>query len=86
MSVILTDSGLDKFLSVYSAMESEESGESIEYTNIVVYDNQMLIPITQEQYTEYSGWIAEDVDYTIDGKVIVLTDAGLMKMSLLFDI
>ena len=83
-TITLTDEGLDKFLAVMSEEESEESGEDIEYVYIVVYNNELIMPLTADAYTTYGGLLEEDDDYTVDGKAIVLTQAGYEKMSVLF--
>ena len=80
-TITLTDSGLDKFLAIMSEEAGAELGGEITY--LAVYDNKMLSPVTDEMFEEYGSQLVANTDYTLDGKIIVLTDSGMLKVALM---
>ena len=82
-TITLTDSGLDKFLSIMSEEMSEELGEEMggAITYLAAYDNEIVMYLNDMLFTFYGSLLEEDTDYIIDGKIIVLTDAGYAKVT-----
>ena len=73
--ITLTDAGFAKLL---VSME-EAMGEPV--VAIVVYDNQIFMPATQDIYVFFAASLDEGTDYTLaaNGKIVILTDSGYQK-------
>ena len=73
--ITLTDAGFVKFL---ASMEEEE-GDSV--VAIVAYNDQMIMPVTQDMYDFFAAGLDEGTDYTLaaNGKIVLLTDSGYQK-------
>lgn len=78
-TITLTDSGLDKFLGIMNEESGEEMGGAITY--LAAYDNKIVMYLNDMLFTWYGSLLEEDTDYIIDGKIIVLTDAGYAKVT-----
>lgn len=72
--ITLTDAGFDKFL-----VSMEEEGDPV--VAIIVYNNQMIMPVTQDLFDFFAAGLEEDTDYTLaaNGKIVQLTDSGYQK-------
>lgn len=81
--ITLTDAGLDKLLAGMSEADGEEVYEAVA---IVVYNNNILIPVTQDMFDMFAAGLEEDTDYTLaaNGKIVILTDSGYLKGDQLF--
>lgn len=76
--ITFTDAGLDKLLAGMSEGDGEEAYEAVA---IVVYNNNILTPITQDLFDYYADNLEEGTDYTLaaNGKIVILTDSGYQK-------
>lgn len=81
-TMTLTDAGFDTFLDLMGQMEKDKKI----YVAIVVYNKEMIMPVTQAEYDMAASKLTEGTDYTVthNGKVIELTDAGYTNGAALF--
>ena len=78
-TINLTEAGFNKMFTV-----PDEDGETI--VAIVIYNNKMVMPVTQDMIDYAVANLEEGVDYTVsaDGRIITLTDDGIQAASTLF--
>lgn len=75
-TITLNDAGFNKMLELFS--DEAEDGESFTVIAIVVYDNEMLMPLDKEMFDMAADSLTEGTDYTLEkgGKIVKLTDTG----------
>ncbi|MBR6340979.1 MAG: hypothetical protein IKR64_03670 [Treponema sp.] len=78
--ITLNDAGFEKFLAI---MEEEEGNPVVA---IVTYNDQMIMPVTQDMFDFFAAGLDEGTDYTLaaNGKIVQLTDDGYQKGGELF--